>query len=357
MCDVSAFPGDDDQKIALAIAAALQTTKLVYFPNGSYRLKKSIEINVPVVDLVIQGQSVDGVVLSSDPIILPSNCFGSIISIDRAGGFASLDLKIEKMTLDFSPIHKHPIFVDGGCSTSGHGVRVGNGWDTGRLHLNELKILKAPGYGIGIQNSRPNDKDADNVVLTSIRVEEAGMDGLDTKQSPSGGNSHLTIIDMTVKEVGFNDEGSAAGLDISYDDFHLERITIITDASRINPRGTASNTGIHIRERVEGSASDGTIRGLYSMGCHHAVFFAGKTPNRNKNISLTNFIIKSFEGTGIYIRGDDHTFQDGCVYGGIGPNARAWYINGDDSSNLKFGKVFNTGGSQCPCYSAVGSNF
>ena len=105
MCDVSAFPGDDDQKNALAIAAALQTTKLVYFPNGSYRLKKSIEINVPVVDLVIQGQSVDGVVLSSDPIILPSNCFGSMISIDRAGGFASLDLKNRK---NDSGLFAHP---------------------------------------------------------------------------------------------------------------------------------------------------------------------------------------------------------------------------------------------------------
>ena len=74
----------------------------------------------------------------------------------------------------------------------------------------------------------------------------------------------------------------------------------------------------------------------YNQVGRDELFFAGKTPNRNKNISLTNFIIKSFEGTGIYIRGEDHTFQDGCVYGGIGPNARAWYINGDDSrtSNL-----------------------
>ena len=343
------------------MAAALQSShKTLYFPNGSYRITKSIQIKVPSVDLVIQGESVDGVVLVSDPIITSNNCFGAMINIDRAGGFKSLFLKIERMTLDFSANHEHPIFLEAGCSGSGHGVRVGNGWDTGSLHLNELKILKAPGYGIGIQNSGTGDKDADNVLLTKIRVEDAGMDGLDTKQSPSGGNSHLTIIDMTIKEIGFNDELSAAALDISYDDFHLERITIVTDAFRENPKGTAQNTGIRIRERIGTPASDGTIQDLYTKGCLHPVFFAGKNPHRNENVTLTNFIIKNFNGTGLYIRGEDHTFRDGCVYGGKGPNARNWYINGanSDPSTIEIANVFTKGSdTRCPSHSAVGSDF
>lgn len=358
VCDVTNFSGNDDQKIELAIAAAQQTShKTVYFPNGHYYLNQTITINQLDPEFKIKGQSVDGVVLNSNPII-NHNCFGSVFNIDRLGGFSSLFVTIENLTIDFSNNLSHPIFTNGGCSMAGHGIRVGNGWDNGQLRLNRLKILYPPGYGIGIQNSGMGDKDADNVILTSIIVKHAGMDGLDTKQSPNGGNSGLTIIDMTIDQIGFNDEGSAAGLDISYDNFYGKRITVVTDAKRSNPKGISVNTGIRIRQRAQGAASNGILRDLLIKGSHHGVFFEGKDTTLNKNIVVKNFIIKNFEGTGIYIRGEDHTIKVGCSYGGYGEKARSWYIDPthSDVNSIYFNAAMHSG-PHCPPHTLVGSNF
>jgi len=360
-CDVTSFPGTTDEKISSAIDCAKGTNhRTVYFPNGDYYLTKPITLNDVDVEINFLGESDEDTRLYSAPIIIEGSnnqlCLGPMFNFDIAGGFDRFFVTVKNFTLDFSLAIQDSIFTQGGCSSSGHGVRVGNGWQAGQLTLDRLRILYAPGYGIGIQNGNTGDIAADNLVMTNIFVYHSGMDGLDTKRSPDGGNSNLTILDMTVQEIGYNDESSAAALDISYDNFNVERVTIITEPTRQNPRGLSNNTGIRFRTRDTTAASNGSVRDFYIDGAHHAVFFEGKSPVFNENITLNNFLVKNFTGTGVYVRGRDHDIRDGCSLSAVGQ--RPWYIDGGnsipESINLN---ISDNSGSHCPAIDSLGSNY
>lgn len=360
-CDVTSFPGTTDEQISSAIDCAKSTNhRTVYFPNGDYYLTESIILNDVDSEINFLGESDEDTRLYSAPIIIEGSnnqlCLGAMFNFDTSGGFERFFVTVKNFTLDFSLAIQDSIFTQGGCSSSGHGVRVGNGWQTGQLTLDRLRILYAPGYGIGIQNGRSGDIAADNLVMTNIFIYHSGMDGLDTKRSPDGGNSNLTILDMTVQEIGFNDEKSAAALDISYDNFNVERVTIITEPTRQNPRGISSNTGIRFRTRDTTAASNGTVQDFYIDGAHHAVFFAGKSPVFNENITLNNFLIKNFTGTGVYVRGKDHDIRDGCSLSEVGQ--RPWYIDGGNSIPQSINlNISDKTGSHCPAIDSLGSNY
>lgn len=314
VCDVTAFSGTADERIAKAIAAARLTAhKTVYFPDGTYVLSKSIEINTLDAVLTLRGQSRSGVRLVSAPIIYsaPQACFGPIFQIDRAGGFNLLSVKLQSFTLDLTRNLSHPIYLSAGCSGGGHGVRVGNGWRSGSLTLERLNILSPTGYGIGVQNSGTGDIAANDLVISNVTVQNAGMDGFDSKNPPGSVNRRLTIRNMRVTEIGFNDEASAAGIDIRYNDFKLSGISIITAATRSNPRGLATNTGIRIRGD---GTSFGTIENVYVKGTWHPIFFEGKYPLINTNVTVRSVIVKNFSGTGVYVRGRDHVIERGCSF-------------------------------------------
>ncbi|MBK8010879.1 MAG: hypothetical protein IPK13_05985 [Deltaproteobacteria bacterium] len=359
MCDVSRFSGTDDERIQRAIAAALVTQhRTVFFPNGRYELHRSILIDAADARLILRGASRANVVLVSAPITLdtivsgvPTVCLGPMFQIDRGGGFTRMDLLIENFTIDFGRNMTDPIYLNAGCSGSAHGVRVGNGWQTGQLRLNNLTILNPTGYGIGIQNAGAGDISANNVEITNVYVKNAGMDGFDAK-TPAAGNENLLIDNMMVDQIGFNDEGSAAGIDIRYNDFTVRNVSVITEAERQNPRGRASNTGIRIRD---GGVHHGTIRNVYVRGTGHALFFEGKAPTLNTDVTIEDFIVKQFEGTGVYVRGTHLVIQRGCSFSGA-PSSRYLYVdpvNSDPATNVV--SVHNGyDATLCPAYEAVG---
>jgi hypothetical protein len=360
-CDVTSFPGTTDEKISSAIDCAKGTNhRTVYFPNGDYYLTNPITLNDVDVEINFLGESDEDTRLYSAPIIIEGSnnmsCLGPMFNFDISGGFERFFVSVKNFTLDFSLAIQNSIFTEGGCSNSGHGIRVGNGWQTGQLTLDRLRILYAPGYGIGIQNGNTGDIAADNLVMTNIFIYHSGMDGLDTKRSPDGGNSNLTILDMTVQEIGYNDESSAAALDISYDNFNVERVTIITEPTRQNPRGLSNNTGIRFRTRDTTAASNGTVQDFYIEGTHHAVFFEGKNPVFNENITLNNFLVKDFTGTGVYVRGKDHDIRDGCSLSEVGQ--RPWYIDpGNSIPESIYMNISDNSGSHCPAIDSLGSNY
>lgn len=360
VCDVTSFPGTTDEQITRAIQCALTAEdRTVYFPNGDYYLEKTILVNQPDIEINFLGESDEGTRLFSAPIINEFSdgrrCFGQIFNFDRPYGFERFYVTVKNFTLDYSLAIKDSIFTSGGCSGSGHGVRVGNGWQNGQLTLDSLRILYAPGYGIGIQNAGTNDIAADSLFMSNIYVYHAGTDGLDTKRATDGGNNHLVIKDMTIHEIGFNDEQSAAALDISYDDFDIEGVTIITDPTRENPQGISGNTGIRLRQRDTTAASNGTIQDLYVKGTNHAIFFAGKT-TFNENITIHNFLVEDYSLTGVYVRGRDHNIYNGCSINTVGQ--RAWYIDPGNSDVGTINLDISSGsGTFCPDIENLGSNY
>lgn len=353
VCDVLKFDGTTDEKIAKAIQAAqVYVHHTVYFPNGTYLLNRSIQFLDSSVNLKLVGESAKETILISAPIIVElgeQQCFASIFNIDRPGGYDYLNLSIEKMTLDYNLTHEHEIYTEAGCSGGAHGVRVGNGWSEGKLRIADLNILSPPGYGIGIQNSGKGDIPANNVTIDRIYVKNSGMDAFDSKR-PAEGNKFLTITNMLVDQIGFNDEGTAVGIDIRYDHFHLENISIITDSQRPNPRGLATNVGILFRE----ATSHGSVHNVYVKGTNHGIFFEGKTEYPNDDISIDHFIVKNYTGTGIYIRGKNHSITDGCSFSGLGQ--RDYYIS-TSIADLASLDVDISDKSGCPSYEDIGAHF
>lgn len=329
-CDVSKFQGTNDERIIAAIKASENTNhKVVYFPNGNYYLNKSIILDREYLTLELRGESKKDVRLITNPIIFQSekkNCFAPAINIDRATGFKSLNLTIKNITIDQSKTRNHAIYKNNGCSSGGHGIRVGNGWINGQLNIDSVDIIRPPGYGIGIQNSGDNDIPADNIKISNVNIIESGSDGLDTKKPPKKSNKNLSIFNTTINQIGFNDEGSAAGVDINYENFHLNKLTVITTATRENPKGLAHNTGIRLRS----GASFGTIKNIYVKGGNHGIFFDGKNGVYNKNIEINNFLVKDFSLSGIYIRGENIKISKGCSFSSI-PNSSSYKIDKKNS--------------------------
>ena len=356
--DVTSFPGTTDEQIAAAIDSAMKTDRnTVYFPDGDYYLENTIRITQQNIEIHFLGESDEGTQLHSAPIkqvINGQQCLGPMINFDRSGGFERMYASIKNMTLDFERTRQDSIFLSGGCSGV-HGVRVGNGWEKGSLTLDSLRILYPPAYGIGIQNRSENELAADSLMMTNIYIYKSGSDGIDTKRAPDGGNRHLVIKDWTIQEIGFNDERSAAALDISYSDFDIERVTIITDPTRENPKGTSGNTGIRFRGRATGAASNGTVQNFYIKGSNHAVFFDGKN-TFNENITIHNFLVEDFSKTGVYVRGRDHTIYDGCSLNTKGD--RPWNINQGDSDVESITlDISDSPGAHCPDIESLGSNY
>ncbi len=312
ICNVKKFPGSNAEKINRAIEeASLKRIKKVFLPNGNYWLRETINFSQQSIDVELVGESKNGVQLIGGPIIDENNCMSAIINVDRSGGFSSVNLKMKNFTRNYEQARYHPVFKNGGCSSSGHGIRVGNGWNNGRLQIDNVDIIYTPGYGIGIQTSG-QDLNANNVILTNILIKKTGMDGLDTKAPDRGRNKNLTIINMFVDEIGYNDEGSAAALDISYENFYIRDLKIKTAPMRSNPRGVSVNTGIRFRGGAR-SARNGTVKNFHIKGANHAVFFEGKDSDLNDQITMRNFAIEGYQDTGIYLRGKGHSITHGCI--------------------------------------------
>ncbi len=324
-CDVTKFAGTSiDQKIENAIAAASKLPhRTVYFPAGIYNLRKSISLNSAVVNLRLIGHSSQTSILSSAPIV-DNGCLGSVINIDRSSGFDIMRLEIDRLGIEMKNTRDTSQFRDGGCSSSGHGIRVGNGWRDGFLKIENTRIMNAPGYGIGVQNGGSTDISANNLWLRSVEIYNSGMDAIDTKR-PMGGNKNFDARDLIISEIGFNDERSAAAIDISYDDVYLKGITIITAPRRENPRGMSENTGIRFRTRELSGVKNAIVRELYIKGTTNAVHFDGDEMTHAENVTVKHAIIKSFAGTGIFGRGKNLTFKVGCT-SSSDPNSKSFHF-------------------------------
>lgn len=323
LCNVHDFSGVDiDEKIARAMQAAKATPHgVVFFPAGIYPLKKTIKIIDPETRLTFRGVSDRETILSP----VPRTEISSTFDVSRTGGYTDFNLRIENLAISYS---------DPRLFGAGHGIRVRRGWMKGSLSVENVSIVNAPYYGIGIQNSDDNDLPASNVVIRNVTISGAGSDGIDTKR-PIAGNSNLTIENVRILQIGHLDEQSAAALDISYDRFLIKDVTIVTEPYRITPASMAlairngncqpdgtrcktppvsGNVGIRLRERQPGgSASFGKIQNLMIKGTSHGIFFAG-TKILNQNISIENFSISDFEASGLYLRGSGLEISNGCVF-------------------------------------------
>lgn len=363
-CNVADFTGTDTQRIQSAIDDAIANNiPIVYIPNGTYSIDNSIFINQSNVDVIVRGQSKAGVKLVSTGFADSSGCLIPTFNIDRNAGFSSLDLTIERLTIDMGASNATTAYNSStGCSSGGHGVRVGNGWQTGSLRLNELNIYDAPGYGIGVQNSGASDIPADNLTVTSVKISGSGSDAFDSKAPPSRANRNLTMIDVTVSQFGFNDYNPsnpsavsyAHGIDIRYDNSYLKRVTIVSDATRTSAsRGNQTfNSGIVFRPDTH----DGTVRDFYIKNPQNGVVFSGTGAVKNDNITLKNFIIKDFPDAGIKIAGSNLTMFAGCSFSGSG-GSQGWEIDqaNTNMSTLSL-NIADFYGPACPAYSAIGSN-
>jgi hypothetical protein len=260
--------------------------------------------------------------------------------MDRLGGFDHLDVIIKNLTITYE---------ERGRISTGHGIRVGNGWKSGSLLIENVRILYAPSYGIGIQNHSENDLAANNITIRDVEIAYAGSDGIDTKHPPDG-NTNLHIENVVIRDIGLADERSAAALDISYDHFTIrnawiavqacietsaarERVARECAAARGDPEKTEAernavcvqkpiscNVGIRFRERSTASASFGLVEDVYITGASHGIFFEGKS-KPNRHIQINRFLIEEFTSSGIYLRGAHNEITNGCAYGPAEPAA------------------------------------
>jgi hypothetical protein len=333
-CNVDEFSGSDDFRIEQAITAALQTDhKTVYFPGRVFTITQSIGFPSASVRLRLIGESANSTILRAyAPEDQPAY---HLINIDRLIAFDLFDVEIHNMKL---------CFTNSGAF-GGHGIRIGNGWQSGRLLVNNVKIWRAKGYGVGIQNCKTGDFPANNVTLSNMYLLECGQDAIDTKV-PEGINKDLSIFNMTIDHYGLlrQDGGSSAGLDISYDGFYIKGLTIVDMSNR-------PVTGVRFRTRDEGAAKNGILRNFYIKVTGPGTYGVAFEPEnsyywRTENITIKNFKIKN-PTIGISVTGDNHVMKNGCVLGAP--------IIADDVNNLD--NRVGLYSHQCPDISTIGSTY
>jgi|GEM_PF-4313309 len=372
-CDVTNYSGTDTQKFAAAISDALLSTTpdVVYIPNGTYSVG-SLAIpgdSAGNLNLTIRGQSDTGVIINHVPTVVGS-AYRAPFDVERSGQFNDVDLIFERFTLDMTAFRSLSDFTNPSGTTTpvtaAHGIRVGAGYSTGGMEFRELRINNSPGYGIGIQLSG-NDKNADNVVIDRVHIENAGFDGVDTK-SPSidgGGrlNRNITILNLTVKEVGQNDTGAAVGLDLRYEDIYVRGYSFASEPTPTSPAdGSPIDTnpdpvrtsGLVLRQMasagdsVPAPANDGIIRQVHVTEGSSGVTFETGT-------SDVDFKLNLISGTNAYgltvLNTDSMTLRSGCVYNWTGVGK---FLLGNTNLTDLMADFY---GPLCPTTSQVGSSY
>ncbi len=362
-CNVLNFAGTFDQQIESAIAAAKQTShKTVYIPNGKHQITRTINISDPIdqneksVVLKIIGQSTQYTTLSYNisPGVTSDNTsfIQPLFNVEKVNGFQLLDLLIDRLSIDMQITKSYSIYLnpsENAVSTSGHAIRVRDGYTSGRMKFSNLVISSPPGYGIGIQNNG-NRINADNVVIQSVVIVDAGSDAVDTKAPNRGANSNLRIFDLKVLNAGLNDDSAgASGLDIRYDDFYVRGYTFEGNAvveSRLTPGRLVTINGVSIRPFTRG----GTLYKMDIRGGNHGVVL----DDNNSDIIIKTSLIRNSRIYGVWIRNaDDIELKDGCVYS----TGRDFVRIEDDSENINNKFANRSDSPPCPSRSSLGSKF
>ncbi len=333
-CNIAFFPralgeATDDLRFERAIAAAReQLHKTLYIPNGTYTFHKGIVLNKKVEVLKILGESTENTILS-----LPLG--GTGINILHSGGHDEVQVSILRLSIIHNKEHNP--------SHGGHGIRVGNGWQKGSLLIDRVSILHSPFYGIGIQNSGATALPANDITIRNVKIEGTGSDGIDTKRPSREDmpNQRIVMENVEVKDFGWNDALSSAAIDMSYEDFSLRRVLISSkacletkaakarvdkeceDAKRTNSpnvvkicaqRPVACVVGVRVHSREGGASKNGQIDGIGIRGTRIGIFFHAKDQkDLNENVSIQNFLIEGHQAVAVYVRGKNHTLQNGCI--------------------------------------------
>jgi hypothetical protein len=328
-CDVRQFGAvandgaDDSAAIQAAIKAALATShRYVYIPIGNWDIGSSIDMTSGIASRVwIAGEHSKGTRLR-----WMNNLNYSIFN--TPGGYSYMKIDLRTMTIDGS----HLPYASG----TGHGVRAGNGWDSGHLHMANLNIIHPGFYGVGIQNGDPGDKPARSVWLTSSFIGSTGSDGIDLKAPPDANNYDVHINNVVFHNVGNSiraldgeGHGSDAAIDMTADGFGIYRVTIVTDAYKQfnnvwHPgyedyvTGTNVIQGIRLRRRgdswSEPAARNGSINRAYIKYPERGIFFEGW----NNHIVVERTTIKSVARDGIFLRGVDNEIASSVCAVGAG---------------------------------------
>jgi hypothetical protein len=303
---------DDEPAISKAIEVALGTShRVVYIPEGTWHAARGIALHTNGVGPIV----VTGAHSKRTRLRWMSALNYPMFGV--RGGVPYFEGELRNMTLDGRGLPR------GG----GHGVRSGNGWDSGYLHLDGLNIVHPGCYGVGIQNHEAHDKPVRGLRLTRSYVAQTGSDGIDFKAPPGANNYDVVIHDVLFENIGGsplalgkqkNYDGSDAAIDITADGFHISRVSIITNGQRRfddvwheNDQRFVSGTnyveGIRLRTRGgswdEPAARNGKIEGLFVRGANSGVFFEGW----NRNVTISRSKIESVRGSAIYLRGTGHT--------------------------------------------------
>lgn len=319
-CDITEFGAvtddgiDDQPAIQAAITAALATDhRFVYIPIGTWDIGSTIDMT--------SGQPAKVTIAGADSkatrLRWMDNLNYSIFNTHGGHDYFKVDLRT--LTIDGRHLEH--------ASGSGHGVRAGNGWEDGHLHMQYLNILHPGFYGVGIQNGDPGDLGALSVWLTDSYVADTGSDGVDFKAPPDANNYDVHIQNVVFHNVGNSvrglDEqgnGSDAGIDLTADGFGIYRVTIVTDAYKHfdnvwhplfekNVSGTNTIQGIRLRKRgnswAEPAARNGSINRVYIKYPERGVFFEGW----NQGVVIERTHIKSVSLDGVYLRGVDNTIK------------------------------------------------
>jgi len=318
-CNVLNFSGTFDQQIASAIAAAKLTShKTVYIPNGTHEITKTVFISNPNdvseknVELRIYGQSDTGTVIKY--IAQAQNFSGTFalppaFNVDKLGGFDFLSLEIKNMTIDMTSTRSHSLFLNAGSAGSAHGIRVGNGYNSGRVLFENIRINHPSGYGIGIQTIG-SDLNADNLVFRNIYISHSGQDGIDIKAPDQRLNKNYRFFNITVNDIGEFDDRAAAGIDVRLEDFYIRGYSFRSDPLVPNPLNSVGTNTVGIQVRPD--SNDGTVFMARIEEGLRGITFLGE----NSEILVKSTLIINSRRDGALIRNaSDITFRYGCFYG------------------------------------------
>lgn len=329
---VGDFTGTANERINAAIAAAMGTThKTVYFPDGTYALRSGLSLNQGTnTELYLIGQSRTGVYLVPDTAYLEANYNGGdwenggarlahMMNLDSSSVFESVDVSIQNMTIDM----RHQLVMSESERTYnvvGHGVRIGEGWETGQFTVNEVDIRNVGSYGVGIQDRGGHSKN--NVTLTNLNIERTGSDAIDTKEAEGDGNQNLVVRNLNVKEIGFLDTGSANALDIRYRTSVIENVNLVSEPSYSTlPGQTSSNDGIKFRPFESGTVgtngiTSATVSNVYTRGFANGIVISSSDGTPHANIAVSDFKIEGQNNSAVRVTGTNHsghTVSDGYV--------------------------------------------
>ncbi|MEM7680818.1 MAG: glycosyl hydrolase family 28-related protein [Planctomycetota bacterium] len=316
--------GTDNDRINAAIAAAMLTThKTVYFPNGTYELRTGIQLNQGAnTEIHLIGESRSGVSLVPDVTYLEANYNGGsgsqlahLLNLDDSTPFTSVDVTIQNMTLDMQDQRILGETVT--YKTAGHGVRIGEGWQSGQFTVNHLTMRNIASYGVGIQDRGGHPKN--NVTLTNLHIERTGSDGIDTKEASGDGNRNLVIRDVSINEIGFLDTGAANAIDVRYRDATIENVNLVSERTRSTLPGQSSNNGgIHFRPFEPGAAGIAgfDVSDVYARGFNNAITISSNSNAQHQNIDITDFKVQGHHNGSVTVLGTNHsghTISDGYV--------------------------------------------